>query len=138
MNCLHNISRLQFVVALTLSMGNFFSGMVFSLQAPFYPREAEAKGLKATQYGLVIGIFELVVFIVSPIIGANLQRLELKRTLTVSVVVEGISSSTFGTLAMVDDAKTFLSLSFVLRIIEACGFAGQTNVHIQFHCQNFP
>ena len=35
-----------------------------SLQAPFYPHEAEMKGATATEYGLVFGVFELVVFLV--------------------------------------------------------------------------
>ncbi len=44
-------------------------------QAPFYPAEAERKGLSASEYGFVFGIYELTVFVVSPIIGANLEWL---------------------------------------------------------------
>ena len=33
--------------------------------------QAEKKGASATEYGLVFGIFELVVFIISPIYGHN-------------------------------------------------------------------
>ena len=43
------------------------------LQAPFYPAEAEKKGASATQYGLVFGIFELVVFLVSHLIYSTLN-----------------------------------------------------------------
>jgi hypothetical protein len=35
--------------------------------------QAERKGASATEYGLVFGIFELVVFIVSPIYGQNVS-----------------------------------------------------------------
>jgi hypothetical protein len=48
-------------------------------QAPFYPHEAERKGATPTQYGFVFGIFELTVFVVSPIIGKNLGRIGAKR-----------------------------------------------------------
>ena len=48
------------------------------MQAPFYPAEAEKKGCVPSEYGLVFGIFELTVFLVSPIIGANLNRMGLK------------------------------------------------------------
>ena len=48
--------------------------MCVSLQAPFYPAEAEKKGATATQYGLVFGIFELTVFVVSPVIGKFLPK----------------------------------------------------------------
>ena len=47
---------------------------IFLFQAPFYPHEAEKKGCVPSEYGLVFGIFELTVFLVSPIIGANLNR----------------------------------------------------------------
>ncbi|CAG7831972.1 unnamed protein product, partial [Allacma fusca] len=40
-----------------------------SLQSPFYPQEAEKKGATATEYGLVFGVFQLTVFITSPIFG---------------------------------------------------------------------
>ena len=44
------------------------------MKAPFYPAEAEKKGATATQYGLVFGIFELTVFIVSPLMGRFLPK----------------------------------------------------------------
>ena len=59
----------QWLVLLTLAMTHLCNGMCVSLQAPFYPAEAEKKGASATEYGLVFGIFELTVFIVSPFIG---------------------------------------------------------------------
>lgn len=136
--CAHSFTRLQWMVAMILSVGNFFNGMVFSLQAPFYPHEAEKKGLTAFEYGLVIGIFELVVFIVSPIIGGNLNRLQMKRTLTISMVIEGISSAIFGTLDKIDDTKLFLFLSIVLRIIEAFGYAGVIISSCSFIPKVFP
>jgi hypothetical protein len=37
--------------------------------------QAEQKGASATEYGLVFGIFELVVFIVSPIYGQHVSRI---------------------------------------------------------------
>ncbi len=47
-------------------------------QAPFYPREAVKKGLEVWHFGLVFGAFEITVFIVSPLIGANLNRIGVK------------------------------------------------------------
>jgi hypothetical protein len=37
--------------------------------------QAERKGATATEYGLVFGIFELVVFFISPIYGQHVSRL---------------------------------------------------------------
>ena len=63
----------------TLCVTHLCNGMCVSLQAPFYPAEAEKKGASATQYGLVFGIFELTVFIVSPIVGKLLPKVMLRK-----------------------------------------------------------
>ena len=49
-----------------------------------------------SEYGLVFGIFELTVFLVSPIIGANLNRMGMKMTLNVGIGTVGVSSILFG------------------------------------------
>ena len=64
----------QWVVMVTLFLTHLSNGMCVSLQAPFYPNEAEKKGASAAQYGLVFGIFELTVFIVSPFTGRILPK----------------------------------------------------------------
>jgi hypothetical protein len=51
---------------------------LFAFQAPFYPREAVKKGLEVWHFCLVFGAFEITVFIVSPLIGANLNRIGVK------------------------------------------------------------
>ena len=66
--------RDQWLVVAVLCVTHLCNGMVVSLQAPFYPAEAERKGATAAQYGLVFGIFELTVFIVSPVIGKLLPK----------------------------------------------------------------
>ena len=71
-----------------------------------------------SEYGLVFGIFELTVFLVSPIIGANLNRMGMKMTLNVGIGTVGVTSILFGLLDKIENGKTFLALSFTLRIIE--------------------
>ena len=60
-----------------LCVTHLCNGMCVSLQAPFYPAEAEKKGASATEYGLVFGIFELTVFIVSPFVGKILPKVRI-------------------------------------------------------------
>ena len=67
-------SKDQWMVLAVLCVTHLCNGMCVSLQAPFYPAEAEKKGASATEYGLVFGIFELTVFIVSPFIGKILPK----------------------------------------------------------------
>eukprot|EP00095_Tigriopus_kingsejongensis_P003951 maker-scaffold79_size400133-snap-gene-1.9 protein:Tk03951 transcript:maker-scaffold79_size400133-snap-gene-1.9-mRNA-1 annotation:"uncharacterized mfs-type transporter" len=106
--------------------------------APFYPHEAEKKGCVPSEYGLVFGIFELTVFLVSPIIGANLNRLGMKATLNIGIGTVGVTSILFGLLDRIEDGKVFLGLSFALRIIEACGNSGFLTGSFSMIAKEFP
>ena len=57
-------SRLEFFKTITPSMFLQASvGLCASLQATFYPIEAELKGARASQFGAVFGIIHLSLFI---------------------------------------------------------------------------
>jgi len=108
------------------------------MQAPFYPIEAEMKGCTPSEYGLVFGIFELVVFLVSPIIGANLNRLGIKVTLCTGIGAVGVSTVFFGLLDKLENGKVFLAFSFVLRIIAAAGNAAFLTGSFSLIAKEFP
>jgi len=114
-------TREQWLTIMTFVVVNFCNAMCVSMQAPFYPREAVSKGLEVWHFGLVFGAFEITVFIVSPIIGANLNRIGVKKTLNLGIGAVGIILIGYGCLGLVQSGKLFLGLSFVLRIFEACG-----------------
>ena len=127
----------QWMVMVTLCVTHLCNGMCVSLQAPFYPAEAEKKGASATQYGLVFGIFELTVFIVSPIVGKLLPKVILRKLLVEfysklfqigisrafsgGIMTTGTMCVGFGFLNRIPDANTFITFSFIIRIIEAFG-----------------
>lgn len=140
MGCLPetNFTRQQWLVTITFVIVNFCNAMCVSMQAPFYPHEAEKKGCVPSEYGLVFGIFELTVFLVSPIIGANLNRLGMKTTLNVGIATVGVTSILFGLLDRINDGKVFLGLSFALRIIEACGNSGFLTGSFSMIAKEFP
>ena len=84
-----NFNRQQWLVTITFVVVNFCNAMTVSMQAPFYPHEAEKKGCVPSEYGLVFGIFELTVFLVSPVIGANLNRMGMKVVTTFNCLWKG-------------------------------------------------
>lgn len=86
-------------------------------------QEAEKKGATATEYGLVFGIFELVVFLISPIYGQYINRVGAKRLFNAGIFTTGISAILFGFLDRVDDRTMFIGLAFAIRIVEALGNA---------------
>jgi len=116
-----NYTRDQLMIIATFVVVNFCNALCASMQAPFYPREAVSKGLKVWHFGLVFGAFELTVFSVSPLIGTFLNKLGVKRTLNIGIASVGVVLIFYGLLGQLRDGGWFLGLSFVLRIIEACG-----------------
>jgi len=111
----------QWLTIITFVVVNFCNAMCVSMQAPFFPREAVSKGLEVWHFGLVFGAFEITVFIVSPIIGANLNKIGVKRTLNVGIGAVGLILIGYGCLGLLKNGKVFLGLAFVMRIFEACG-----------------
>ncbi|XP_035704863.1 MFS-type transporter SLC18B1 isoform X2 [Folsomia candida] len=111
----------QWVIILVFCFAYLFAACVNSLQAPFYPAEAERKGASATEYGLVFGIFQLIVFIASPIFGKYMHFLGAKLVLELGLFTIGASCFAFGFLARVNDHTAFITLSFAIRVFEAIG-----------------
>lgn len=96
-----------------LAVANLCSTVAFSCIAPFYPSEAQLKGLNSTDIGIVFGVFELTMFILSPILGKYVSFLEYaipltiqfqmgaigsKRMFVAGLLVTGISTILFGFL----------------------------------------
>ena len=64
-----NMTKSQFITIVLLSTYYIISSSYYSLLAPFLPAEALKKGLNETQIGIIFGIFELVLLVLSPIFG---------------------------------------------------------------------
>ena len=63
------ISKRQILCLIALAYGNFCVAACVSLQAPFFPAECDNKGVSSLVYGLIFGIYELVILTASPIFG---------------------------------------------------------------------
>ena len=64
----------QWLSLFVFGFANVFSLILINLQAPFYPQVGLEKGATQTEIGFVFGIFELVVFVLSPILGNYVSR----------------------------------------------------------------
>lgn len=53
----------------SLALVDFMSFCSMSIMAPFFPREAEIKGLSDTLSGFIFSFYALVMFLTSPIFG---------------------------------------------------------------------
>lgn len=59
----------QWMVLIALAYGNFCVASCVSLQAPFFPAECDKKNVTPQVYGLIFGVYELVILTFSPIFG---------------------------------------------------------------------
>lgn len=64
-----DVTRKQFTVVSLLSIFYLLSNAYYSLLAPFFPSESMKKGISQTQVGMIFGVYELVVLVLSPIFG---------------------------------------------------------------------
>ena len=135
---IQNITRRQWLTLGVFALADFCSAVCVSLQAPFYPQEAEKKGATPTEYGLVFGIFELTVFIASPLLGKYLSRLGAKRVFNAGILTTGTCSILFGLLDGIQDRTAFIGLSLLIRIVEAVGNSGFLTASFSIIAKEFP
>jgi len=59
-------NRRQWLILIVIAMVDFCSAVLISIQAPMYPPEAATRGITPTTYGILFGVFELTIFLMSP------------------------------------------------------------------------
>ena len=64
-----NLTKKQFITITLLSTFYLLASSYYSLLAPFLPSEALKKNVSQTKVGIIFGIFELVIILLSPIFG---------------------------------------------------------------------
>ncbi|CAH3980264.1 MFS-type transporter SLC18B1-like [Pieris brassicae] len=131
-------TRRQWSTIIVISIADFCNAICVALQAPFFPQEAENKGCTATEYGLVFGVFELVVFIISPFYGAHLNRLGPKVVFNAGILTTSTCAILFGFLDKVDGHVPFVTLAFAIRIVEALGNAAFLTASFAIIAKEFP
>ena len=90
-------------------------GLLVSLKPPFYPNEAEKKGVTPSQYGFVFGIGNLAAFLFAPIFGHFGAKIGLRCLYNFGAFIQGVVGISFGFLIYIENAAPFLGLSYFLR-----------------------
>ena len=94
--------------------------MIFSLQAPFFPKEAEKKNVSPVEYGFVFGIYDGSVLFTSLLIASTISYIGSKVCFIAGNFVAGVCCILFGMLEYAS-MDTFFAFAFVLRIVEGFG-----------------
>ncbi|XP_063953212.1 MFS-type transporter SLC18B1-like isoform X1 [Lytechinus pictus] len=110
----------------------------FSVLAPFYPYEAQKKGVTPTETGLVFGIYSLVSFIACPILGKYLPVIGGKFMFLSGSFVSAGCNILFGVLNRIEDETLFLIYCFLIRIFEAVGSSAVLTAGMAICANVFP
>lgn len=86
----------------------------------------------------MFGIFELVVFFISPIYGRYINRLGPKLLFNGGIFTSATSAILFGLLDKVPGHLPFISLAFAIRIVEALGNAAFLTASFAIIAKEFP
>ncbi|XP_013785234.2 MFS-type transporter SLC18B1-like [Limulus polyphemus] len=131
-------TRRQWLILITIAFVNFGVASCVSLQAPFFPKEAEMKGATPTQYGFVFGVFYLTVFVFSPIFGKLMVVITPRFMLIAAIFIVGITSILFGLIDKSPNGTPFIALAFAIRIVEGVGSAAFLTSSFTIIAAEFP
>ncbi|CAG7829141.1 unnamed protein product [Allacma fusca] len=132
-------TKKQWVTLLVIGFANVIATTVISMQAPFYPHEAERKGASATEYGLVFGVFELTMFVMCPVFGSLIGRaVSPKLMFCLGMFITGSCALMFGFLDYIESGTLFIVMSFICRIIQACGDSAYVTASFTIVALEFP
>ncbi|XP_023235562.1 MFS-type transporter SLC18B1-like isoform X2 [Centruroides sculpturatus] len=134
---LKGITRNQILLLIAFGYCNFAMGACYALLAPFFPREAEYKGASPTIYGLIIGFYQLIVIVVSPICGKMSSRVSPNLLAYGGIFLSGSASILFGILEWSPPGITFIILAFLIRMFDAMGWAAYFTSSYAIVAMNF-
>ncbi|KAH9513777.1 hypothetical protein Btru_042116 [Bulinus truncatus] len=132
------LTRRNKLVLVLLALSNFFTGCGFSLLAPFFPQEAEKKGVSTTVTGLIFSMFQFVILVTSPIYGNFLTRIGPKFLFVSGILVGGTCAILFGTLHRSPSGTPFIVICFACRSVEALGLSAFITSSFAIISNEFP
>lgn len=112
-------NRVIYVLCAIVMMAN----SSFSILAPFYPQEAEAREVDEIVVGLIFSLYSFAFVVTSLIFGSYLAILGRRRTLLFGNLALVVSLLGFGVLNWITDFTTFVAMSFFFRFIGGIGSA---------------
>ena len=100
-----------------LMVTNTLAQSVYSICAPFLPREFELKGLSTGYAGLVFSIYSLGLIIVSPLVGKTVDRIGHKNIMSGGIGVMGLAYVCFGFIEIMTNRVNIMVISIVVRFM---------------------
>ncbi|KAG8444618.1 hypothetical protein GDO86_009688 [Hymenochirus boettgeri] len=132
------LTKTQMFTLLSTASLNFSSMICYSILGPFFPQEAQKKGVSNTVIGLIFGCFALFNFTTSIIIGNYLVQIGAKFVFVMGMFISGIATILFGFLDKSPDGPIFIALCFIVRAVDAIGYGASTTASFSILAKAFP
>uniref|UniRef100_T1KJ05 Major facilitator superfamily (MFS) profile domain-containing protein n=1 Tax=Tetranychus urticae TaxID=32264 RepID=T1KJ05_TETUR len=117
------MNRKQICCLIILAYSYFCIAASGSLQAPFFPGQCDIKGVSPLTYGLIFGVFELIVTSMPSIFRKMFAYVTPHTALRFGLFLTGTTTILFGVLDKVTLANQFAGFALLLRIGEGLGVA---------------
>uniref|UniRef100_A0A8C0SKW6 Solute carrier family 18 member B1 n=1 Tax=Canis lupus familiaris TaxID=9615 RepID=A0A8C0SKW6_CANLF len=132
------LSREQFFVLISAASINLGSMMCYSILGPFFPKEAEKKGVSNTVTGMIFGCYALFDLLASLVFGKYLVQIGAKFMFVAGMFVSGGVTILFGVLDKVPEGPIFIAMCFLVRMADAVSFAAAITASFSILAKAFP
>lgn len=132
------MTRQQTLTLISMASVNFSSMICYSILGPFFPTEAVKKGASQTVVGLIFGSYAVCNLIGSLVLGRYIVQIGAKFMLIAGLFVSSGCTILFGLLDRVPEGTVFITLCFIVRSIDALGFAGAMTSTFAMTAKIFP
>ncbi|XP_029799092.1 MFS-type transporter SLC18B1 [Suricata suricatta] len=132
------LSREQLFVLISAASINLGSMMCYSILGPFFPKEAEKKGVSNTVTGMIFGCYALFDLLASLVFGKYLVHIGAKFMFVAGMFVSGGVTVLFGVLDQVPEGPMFIAMCFLVRIADAVSFAAAITASFSILAKAFP
>lgn len=132
------MTRQQILTLISVASVNFSSMICYSILGPFFPNEAVKKGASQTEIGLIFGCYAVCNLIGSLILGKYIVQIGAKFMLVTGLFVSSGCTIMFGLLDRVPSGAPFIALCFIVRSIDAVGFAAAMTSSFAMTAKIFP
>ena len=115
---------------LTLISITLVANSVYAMIAPFFPIEAQKKGVSLPMIGCIIGIYSVAVIINSTIMGKVMLYVGRSNVTTIGLLFMGTSMIGFAFSHLIEDKNTFIAVTLVIRFCQGLASSSiQTSVY---------
>lgn len=132
------MTRQQILTLISMASVNFSSMICYSILGPFFPNEAVKKGASQTEIGLIFGCYAVCNLFGSLVLGKYIVQIGAKFMLVTGLFVSSGCTIMFGLLDRVPSGAPFIALCFIVRSVDAVGFAAAMTSSFAVTAKIFP